>query len=48
MVAHAFGVPVLVCCEAYKFHERVQLDSICFNELGMLLIDALITVKLFV
>ncbi|CAL4926410.1 unnamed protein product [Urochloa decumbens] len=34
MVAHAFGVPVLVCCEAYKFHERVQLDSICANELG--------------
>lgn len=36
MVAHAFQVPVLVCCEAYKFHERVQLDSICSNELGML------------
>ncbi|KAK4799134.1 hypothetical protein SAY86_024499 [Trapa natans] len=35
MVAHAFQVPVLVCCEAYKFHERVQLDSICSNELGM-------------
>ncbi|GKU95052.1 hypothetical protein SLEP1_g8460 [Rubroshorea leprosula] len=34
MVAHEFRVPVLVCCEAYKFHERVQLDSICFNELG--------------
>ncbi|XP_057522274.1 uncharacterized protein LOC130802328 isoform X1 [Amaranthus tricolor] len=34
MVAHTFHVPVLVCCEAYKFHERVQLDSICFNELG--------------
>ncbi|GLT41176.1 hypothetical protein SLA2020_152600 [Shorea laevis] len=34
MAANAFGVPVLVCCEAYKFHERVQLDSICFNELG--------------
>ncbi|GLU20271.1 hypothetical protein SLE2022_364800 [Rubroshorea leprosula] len=34
MVAHEFHVPVLVCCEAYKFHERVQLDSICFNELG--------------
>jgi translation initiation factor eIF-2B subunit delta len=34
MVAHAFGVPVLICCEAYKFHERVQLDSICSNELG--------------
>jgi len=35
MVAHSFHVPVLVCCEAYKFHERVQLDSICSNELGM-------------
>lgn len=35
MVAHEFRVPVLVCCEAYKFHERVQLDSICSNELGM-------------
>lgn len=34
LVAHAFDVPVLVCCEAYKFHERVQLDSICSNELG--------------
>ncbi|KAE9464015.1 hypothetical protein C3L33_04189, partial [Rhododendron williamsianum] len=34
MVAHAFQVPVLICCEAYKFHERVQLDSICSNELG--------------
>lgn len=35
MVAHEFHVPVLVCCETYKFHERVQLDSICSNELGM-------------
>ncbi|KAG1348202.1 translation initiation factor eIF-2B subunit delta-like [Cocos nucifera] len=34
MAAHAFQVPVLICCEAYKFHERVQLDSICSNELG--------------
>ncbi|KAE9590280.1 hypothetical protein Lalb_Chr21g0317951 [Lupinus albus] len=34
MVAHTFRVPVIVCCEAYKFHERVQLDSICSNELG--------------
>uniref|UniRef100_A0ACD5X5H7 Uncharacterized protein n=1 Tax=Avena sativa TaxID=4498 RepID=A0ACD5X5H7_AVESA len=34
MVAHGLGIPVLVCCEAYKFHERVQLDSICANELG--------------
>ncbi|KVH88643.1 Initiation factor 2B-related protein [Cynara cardunculus var. scolymus] len=29
MVAHAHHVPVLICCESYKFHERVQLDSIC-------------------
>ncbi|KAJ0578025.1 putative nagB/RpiA transferase, initiation factor 2B-like protein [Helianthus annuus] len=34
MVGHAYHVPVLVCCESYKFHERVQLDSICSNELG--------------
>ncbi|XP_024955806.1 uncharacterized protein LOC102624327 isoform X1 [Citrus sinensis] len=34
MVAYGFHIPVLVCCEAYKFHERVQLDSICSNELG--------------
>ncbi|KAL3833429.1 hypothetical protein ACJIZ3_008165 [Penstemon smallii] len=34
MVANQFHVPVLFCCEAYKFHERVQLDSICSNELG--------------
>ncbi|KAH9675866.1 nagb/rpia/coa transferase-like superfamily protein [Citrus sinensis] len=37
MVAYGFHIPVLVCCEAYKFHERVQLDSICSNELGVLL-----------
>ncbi|KAL6587610.1 hypothetical protein OROMI_000588 [Orobanche minor] len=35
MVAHQLHVPVLICCEAYKFHERVQLDSICSNELGI-------------
>lgn len=34
MVAHAFRVPVLICCEAFKFHERVLLDSICCNEIG--------------
>ncbi|KAK9091157.1 hypothetical protein Sjap_024334 [Stephania japonica] len=34
MVAHQFRVPVLICCEAYKFDERVLLDSICSNELG--------------
>ncbi|KAI0497559.1 hypothetical protein KFK09_020790 [Dendrobium nobile] len=34
MVSHTFRVPVLICCEAYKFNERVLLDSICSNELG--------------
>jgi len=34
MMAHTYKVPFLVCCETYKFHERVQVDSICFNELG--------------
>ena len=34
MAAHEHGVPVLVCCETYKFTERVLLDSICYNELG--------------
>lgn len=34
MMAKSFNVPFLVCCETYKFHERVQEDSMCFNELG--------------
>jgi len=34
MLASAQRLPVLVCCETYKFHERVQLDSITQNELG--------------
>ena len=34
MLASAQRLPVLVCCETYKFHERVQLDAITQNELG--------------
>ncbi len=34
MVAHARRKPVLVCCESFKFHERVQLDAVTHNELG--------------
>ncbi|KAL6754214.1 hypothetical protein V8C86DRAFT_2707453 [Haematococcus lacustris] len=34
MMAVAHSKPVLVCCESFKFHERVQLDSITHNELG--------------
>jgi translation initiation factor 2B subunit (eIF-2B alpha/beta/delta family) len=25
---------VMICCETCKFQEKVQLDSICSNELG--------------
>ena len=34
MVSEGAGRPVLICCETYKFAERVQLDSITANELG--------------
>lgn len=34
MMAHNANVPVLVACETFKFHDRAQLDSICWNELG--------------
>jgi translation initiation factor eIF-2B subunit delta len=34
MAAAAANIPVLVCSETHKFHERVQLDSITHNELG--------------
>lgn len=47
MVANAFHVPFLVCCESYKFHERVQLDSICSNELGTYYVLMSIAVSLF-
>lgn len=45
LVAKAYNVPVLVCCETYKFCERVQTDSFVSNELGEILnklIDVLI------
>jgi len=34
MVANSYHVPFIVCCETYKFTERIQLESISFNELG--------------
>ncbi len=37
LIAKSYNVPVLVCCETYKFCERVQTDSFVFNELGMCL-----------
>lgn len=33
MAAHEANVPVLFCCETYKFSDRVQLDAITHNEL---------------
>uniref|UniRef100_V9KP99 Translation initiation factor eIF2B subunit delta n=1 Tax=Callorhinchus milii TaxID=7868 RepID=V9KP99_CALMI len=33
LVAKAYNVPVLVCCETHKFCERVQTDSFVLNEL---------------
>ncbi|NWY67888.1 EI2BD factor, partial [Erithacus rubecula] len=35
LLSKAYNVPVLVCCETYKFCERVQTDSFVSNELGM-------------
>lgn len=34
LTASAHSVPVLVCCETYKFCERVQADAFVYNELG--------------
>ncbi|XP_066252590.1 translation initiation factor eIF2B subunit delta [Euwallacea similis] len=34
LVAQAYNKPVLVCCETYKFSERVQTDSFVYNEIG--------------
>ncbi|XP_072101960.1 translation initiation factor eIF2B subunit delta isoform X2 [Mobula birostris] len=33
LLAKAYNVPVLVCCETHKFCERVQTDSFVSNEL---------------
>jgi translation initiation factor eIF-2B subunit delta len=35
MMAKQHSVPVVVCCETYKYSEGVQLDSFTKNELGM-------------
>ncbi|XP_022255297.1 translation initiation factor eIF-2B subunit delta-like isoform X4 [Limulus polyphemus] len=34
LIARAYNVPVLVCCETYKFSEHVHTDSIVYNELA--------------
>lgn len=40
MVAKAYNVPVLVCCETHKFSERVQTDAFVYNEIGKSAIHA--------
>lgn len=34
LIARASNKPVLICCETYKFSERVHTDSFVFNEAG--------------
>jgi translation initiation factor eIF-2B subunit delta len=34
MMAKAHNVPVVVCCETYKFSEGVMVDGFSKNELG--------------
>ncbi len=34
MMARRFNIPAIFCCETYKFSDKVQLDSICWNEVG--------------
>ena len=34
MMAKQHSIPVVICCETYKFSENVQLDSFTKNELG--------------
>ncbi|CAG8502939.1 5046_t:CDS:2 [Paraglomus occultum] len=34
MMAKDLNIPVIVCCETYKFTDRVQLDSFVWNEEG--------------
>ncbi|EWM22430.1 translation initiation factor eif-2b subunit delta isoform 1 [Nannochloropsis gaditana] len=34
MLARRFNIPAIFCCETYKFSDKVQLDSICWNEVG--------------
>ena len=35
MMSKEAGIPVVCCCETYKFSDRIMLDSIVGNELGV-------------
>lgn len=34
LMAYEYQVPVIVCCETYKFSDTVRLDSFVWNEIG--------------
>lgn len=34
MMSKSAGIPVICCCETYKFSDRIMLDSVVGNELG--------------
>ncbi|KAG1664923.1 Translation initiation factor eIF-2B subunit delta [Nymphon striatum] len=34
LIAKAFNIPVIICCETYKCCEHVSVDSFVYNELG--------------
>jgi len=34
LLAKNYKIPVVILCETYKFSERVQIDSICYNEIA--------------
>lgn len=36
LLMRAFCIPMFVCCESFKFHERAQINIICSNKLGIL------------
>ncbi|KAK9471498.1 initiation factor 2 subunit family-domain-containing protein [Dipodascopsis tothii] len=44
MSAKRLNIPVIVCCESIKFTDRVQLDSVTYNELGSP--DALVDISI--
>lgn len=37
MMCKNYGIPVICCCETYKFSDRVMLDSIVSNEMSKFL-----------
>lgn len=41
MMSKAAGIPVVCCCETYKFSDRIMLDSIVGNELGRFILSYL-------